>query len=47
VVLPPETFPGAIWINVLGIVLAIAMLAPDWTRSRARKDADAIPATRY
>jgi TRAP transporter 4TM/12TM fusion protein len=42
IVLPPETFAGAIYINAAGIVLAIAMLALDRLR-REPKKAAAIP----
>jgi TRAP transporter 4TM/12TM fusion protein len=34
VVLPPEAFAQAIWINLTGVVAAIAMLAFDWMRSK-------------
>ncbi len=34
VVLPPETFDGAIWIDLAGIVAAIILLAIDWMRLR-------------
>jgi hypothetical protein len=33
VVLPPETFTGAIWINAAGITAAAALLAVDWLRA--------------
>ncbi len=35
VVLPPEAFTGAIWINTAGIVAAIVVLTIDWIRQRA------------
>lgn len=34
VVLPPETFTGAIWINAVGVTAAATVLAIDWTRQR-------------
>jgi TRAP transporter 4TM/12TM fusion protein len=34
VILPPETFTGAIWINAAGITAAAAMLLVDWGRQR-------------
>jgi TRAP transporter 4TM/12TM fusion protein len=45
VVLPPETFPGAIWINVAGVLAAIVVLAIDWMRGK--KGAAEVPATPY
>jgi TRAP transporter 4TM/12TM fusion protein len=45
VVLPPETFSGAIWINVAGITAAIVLLAIDWMRGK--KGAAQVPATPY
>jgi TRAP transporter 4TM/12TM fusion protein len=45
VVLPPETFSGAIWINVAGVTAAIIVLAIDWTRGK--KGAAEVPATPY
>jgi TRAP transporter 4TM/12TM fusion protein len=45
VVLPPETFPGAIWINAAGITAAIVVLAIDWMRGK--KGAAEVPATPY
>ncbi|HEY7230030.1 MAG TPA: TRAP transporter fused permease subunit [Pseudolabrys sp.] len=45
VVLPPETFTGAIWINAAGITAAIIVLAIDWMRSK--KGAAEVPATPY
>jgi len=35
VVLPPETFTGAIWINASGVTAAAVVLAIDWFRLRA------------
>ena len=35
VVLPPEAFTGAIWVDVVGVALAIAMLAYDYARRQA------------
>ena len=34
VILPPETFTGAIWINAAGLTAAAIVLAVDWTRQR-------------
>ena len=45
VVLPPETFPGAIWINAAGVTAAIVVLAIDWMRGK--KGAAEVPATPY
>jgi TRAP transporter 4TM/12TM fusion protein len=45
VVLPPETFTGAIWINAAGITAAIVVLAIDWMRGK--KGAAEVPATPY
>jgi TRAP-type uncharacterized transport system fused permease subunit len=36
VVLPPEAFAGAVWINVAAITLAAATLGHDYTRQRRR-----------
>ena len=50
VVLPPEAFSGAIWINAAGIVAAAALLATDALRLRALRKggkADEVPATPY
>ena len=49
VVLPPETFTGAIWINAAGCTAAAAVLAIDWMRQRAlrRSGAAEAPATPY
>jgi TRAP-type uncharacterized transport system fused permease subunit len=45
VVLPPEAFPGAIWINAVGITAAIVVLTIDWMRGK--KGAAEMPATPY
>ena len=45
VVLPPEAFTGAIWINAAGVTAAIVVLAIDWTRGK--KGAAEVPATPY
>ena len=45
VVLPPEAFTGAIWINAAGVTAAVALLAIDWTRGK--KGAAEVPATPY
>jgi TRAP transporter 4TM/12TM fusion protein len=45
VVLPPETFSGAIWINAVGITAAAVALALDWQRRRGQPDN--VPATPY
>src|SRR5581483_3462336 len=37
VVLPPEAFAGAIWINAAGVTAAVIVLAIDWMRERARR----------
>jgi TRAP transporter 4TM/12TM fusion protein len=37
VVLPPETFSGAIWINAVGVTAAAALLAVNWMQGRAQK----------
>lgn len=50
VVLPPETFGSAIWINAAGIAAALVLLGIDWMRLRAlRKQGKAaeIVATPY
>ena len=49
VVLPPETFTGAIWINAVGVTAAAIMLAVDWIRQRALRKGSAAetPATPY
>jgi TRAP transporter 4TM/12TM fusion protein len=36
VVLPPETFAGAIYVNLAGVVLAVLLLAFDYARGRAQ-----------
>jgi TRAP transporter 4TM/12TM fusion protein len=36
VVLPPEAFAGAVWINVAGVALASVMLGSDYVRRRAK-----------
>ena len=41
VVLPPESFTGAIWFNAAGILAAIGLLAVDWLRQRSLKNAAA------
>lgn len=41
VVLPPEIFKGAIYINFVGITASAALLAADWLRLRASKRAAA------
>ena len=45
VVLPPEAFSGAIWINVAGATAAIVLLAIHWMRGK--KGAADVPATPY
>jgi TRAP transporter 4TM/12TM fusion protein len=45
VVLPPEAFTGAIWINAAGVTAAIVMLSIDWMRGK--KGAAEAPATPY
>jgi TRAP transporter 4TM/12TM fusion protein len=49
VVLPPETFTGAIWINAAGVTAAVAILTIDWMRERALRKSGAAeaPATPY
>jgi hypothetical protein len=49
VVLPPETFAGAIWINAAGVTAAVVVLTIDWMRERtSRKSGVAeAPATPY
>ena len=49
VVLPPETFAGAIWINAAGVTAAAIVLAIDWLRERALRKSGATeaPATPY
>jgi len=46
VVLPPEAFNGAIWINAAGLIGAVALLAFDRFRGKQSKPAD-VPATPY
>ena len=49
VVLPPETFADAIWINAAGVTAAVVVLTIDWMRERtSRKSGVAeAPATPY
>jgi TRAP-type uncharacterized transport system fused permease subunit len=49
VVLPPETFRGAIWINAAAITAAAIVLTIDWLRERALRKSGAAeaPATPY
>jgi TRAP transporter 4TM/12TM fusion protein len=50
VVLPPEAFTGAIWINAVGVTAAAAVLAIDWLRQRAlrkQEKAAEVAATPY
>lgn len=46
VVLPPETFEGAIMINAAGMAMAVALLAFDWLRRKQGKTAEVV-ATPY
>jgi TRAP transporter 4TM/12TM fusion protein len=46
VVLPPESFQGAVLINAAGITAAIVLLALDWFRRKQAKPSEA-PATPY
>ena len=47
VVLPPEAFGSAIWINIVGIIAALVALGIDWLRLRKQgKPAPAV-ATPY
>jgi hypothetical protein len=46
VVLPPEAFKGAIWINAAGVAAAILLLTLDWLRRKQGKSAE-LPATPY
>jgi TRAP-type uncharacterized transport system fused permease subunit len=46
VVLPPETFEGAIFVNAVGITAAIALLVFDWMRRKQGKTAEVV-ATPY
>jgi len=43
VVLPPESFPKAIWINAAGITAAAVILVIDWMRQRALRQAKTAP----
>jgi TRAP transporter 4TM/12TM fusion protein len=45
VVLPPEAFTGAIWINAAGVTAAIVALSIDWMRGK--KSAAEVTATPY
>jgi TRAP transporter 4TM/12TM fusion protein len=49
VVLPPETFAGAIWINATGVTAAVIVLTIDWMRERSSRKSGvtAAPATPY
>ena len=49
VVLPPETFAGAIWINATGVTAAVIVLAINWMRERASRKSGVAeaPATPY
>jgi hypothetical protein len=40
VLLPPEAFAAAIWVNATGMVLSIGSLAFDYLRRRAREEKD-------
>ncbi len=42
VVLPPETFKGAIYVNFVGITVSAALLAADWLSLRASKRAPSL-----
>jgi TRAP-type uncharacterized transport system fused permease subunit len=46
VVLPPEAFNGAIWINAAGVTAATALLMVDWLRRKQGRTAE-IVATPY
>jgi TRAP transporter 4TM/12TM fusion protein len=46
VVLPPESFQGAVLINAAGITAAVVLLALDWFRRKQAKPSEA-PATQY
>ena len=46
VVLPPETFDGAVWIDAAGVTAAVILLVIDWLRER-RRGVPEVPATRY
>jgi TRAP transporter 4TM/12TM fusion protein len=45
VVLPPEAFASAIWINIAGIATALVLLGIDWMRLRRQRRSDAVVAT--
>ena len=46
VVLPPEAFNGAIWINAAGVTAATVLLIMDWLRRKQGRTAE-IAATPY
>src|SRR5262245_60165741 len=46
VVLPPEAFNGAVWINAAGVAAAVALLVYDWLRRKREKPTE-VPATPY
>jgi TRAP transporter 4TM/12TM fusion protein len=46
VVLPPEAFNGAVWINAAGVAAAAALLVFDWLRRKREKPTE-IAATPY
>jgi TRAP transporter 4TM/12TM fusion protein len=46
VVLPPEAFSGAVWINAAGVAAAVALLVYDWLRRKREKPTE-IAATPY
>src|SRR4030095_13178063 len=46
IVLPPESFQGAVLINAAGITAAVILLALDWFRRKQAKPSEA-PATPY
>jgi hypothetical protein len=46
VVLPPETFEGAIFINAAGITAAVVLLVFDWMRRKQGKTTEVV-ATPY
>jgi len=46
VVLPPEAFNGAVWINAAGVAAAVALLVYDWLRRKREKPTE-IAATPY
>jgi TRAP transporter 4TM/12TM fusion protein len=43
IVLPPAAFDTAIWVNLAGIAVALALLAFDWTRLRALRQSKTAP----